>query len=183
MKKHSLILAVLVTLAVPAGASAHKAAGQPTTNPVALAYQLASSHWGEAPCDGKVHIVSAPEPASVLAQLQPNESASAWSTWETPVGPDTEVSPYIYPYTNCVVTLNDAMWINWLLDDDNFLELCDLMTHELGHLWGHGDEGQTNLESIEYSIVSHASANYWSVPQCQGKVLWYGGRRIQVPEV
>jgi hypothetical protein len=38
-------------------------------------------------------------------------------------------------------------------DDGNFQWLCDVVTHELGHLFGHADEGQADLRSVEYPLL------------------------------
>jgi hypothetical protein len=141
MKRIALILAVLVSLALPAAASAHKH----LPNPLTLAEQRASAYWGETPCEGSVNVrfgeptQSDQEAWEKLSgrPLSP-ETAQAWSSWESPAGPDSK-TPEPATYTNCVITFNSVVWepsagpgqMEWA-----FEELCTTMTHEYGNLLG-----------------------------------------------
>ena len=101
----------------------------------------------------------------------------AWTGFATPDGPnDIEVSPSLY--TECVITLNGRLWRGRRIDDGEFHWLCDTMTHELGHLFGHADEGQSNPRSIQYPLLEPGSPNFDSVAECQHVVLWYGDERF-----
>jgi hypothetical protein len=171
---------VLVSLVLPASALAHKRPTQhPTTDPTTLALRLGEEYWGSTPCEGNV-TVTASHTVPTTLEIGPWDKAltegttavvAAWTSFDTPIGPnDYSASPATF--TNCVITINSTAWPNWLEDDTNFQEYCALVSHEIGHLFGHPDAGQTNPESIEYPVIGFTNVN--SVPQCQHVNLWYG---------
>jgi hypothetical protein len=180
-------LAILVTTLLLAPAEAAASSNHihhPTTNPVALALRLGERYWGSVPCHGNLHVTSSeqlpPEVSDPVINAELREGTTllfAWTSFDTPAGPNRiELSPSVY--IDCVVTLNAALWRGWRIDDGEWHWLCDVMTHELGHLFGHDDEGQTNPKSIEYPLVEPGSPNYNSVPECRRVVLWYGNERF-----
>ena len=189
MKRVLPIAIAVLLLALPAYASAHKvhkSAQHPTSNPTALAVAAAENYWGRQPCGGhlvlKATAILPPEISETPSDLAASElgSISAWAEWETPVGPnDIEEPPSTY--TRCTITLDSEVWPNWQGMDDNYQEYCDVMTREVGHLFGHGDES-TDMASIEYPLIG--SENFDSVPQCRSFVLYYGREvfRSEAPE-
>jgi hypothetical protein len=180
------VLAVVVgLLAIPVQAqTVARHLSHTSTNPVHLALALAERYWRERPCQGAVTVTASEQlPAAVTGpnisrQLQQGAVLLlAWTSFETPAGPNAiELSPSTY--TDCKITLNAELWRNWRIDDGEFHWLCDLMTHEVGHLFGHPDEGQTDRRSIEYPVLEPGSPNFDAVPQCGHVVLWYGRERF-----
>ena len=83
----------------------------------------------------------------------------------------------------CTITINASLWPSWHQDDENFQWFCDAMTHEVGHLFGHLDSGQTNPASITYPFLDRTSPNFNSVPECRGVTLQYGSEEIRDEEV
>ena len=61
----------------------------------------------------------------------------------------------------CTITINASLWGSWHQDDESFQWFCDAMTHEVGHLFGHLDSGQTN------PVVDHLSVPQFREPQLQ----------------
>jgi len=80
---------------------------------------------------------------------------------------------------NCTITINASLWGSWLVDDESFQWFCDAMTHEVGHLFGHLDGGQTNAASITYPFLDEASPNFNSVGECRAVTLDYGSEQIR----
>jgi hypothetical protein len=169
---------LLVALVLPAAAGGHAPHGRLaehlTTNPVALAVQLAERYWQATPCHGDMTVTgSATIPGYIDAgPAQGAGPALAWAgftatDWTNPA-----------TYTRCRVFFNLGFWRDWRTEDGNFQWFCDTMTHELGHLFGHRDDGQTDPSTITYPLLGPDTANYNSVPQCQRVVLWYAGQRI-----
>ncbi len=153
-------------------AAAHRPTRRPTTDPVALALQLAERYWRATPACGTPSIVTRPH------QL-PN------SDYETVTGPEpaNSVVEMWTEVQRCTITINASVWGSWHEDDESFQWFCDSMTHELGHLFGQLDGGQTNASSITYPFLSATSPNFNSVPECRNVTLRYGQQEIRNEEV
>jgi hypothetical protein len=170
-----LLLAVILTTTLLLPASATARGGQsraPTTNPVALSLKLAERHWHGAPACGTPTIVTSAHqlPSSNYeAVTSPEPANSVVEMW-------TEVQ-------KCTITINTSLWPGWRQDDEYFQWFCDAMTHEVGHLFGHLDSGQTNPSSITYPFLSSTSPNFNSVSECKNVALQYGSRVIRNEEV
>jgi hypothetical protein len=169
-----LLLPVILatTLLLPASAGAHDGRYRPTTNPVALSLKLAEQYWHGVPACGAPTIVTSPH------QL-PNsdyESVTSAEPTDSVVEMWTEVQ-------NCTITINASIWGSWHQDDESFQWFCDAMTHEVGHLFGHPDSGQTNPSSITYPFVNAMSPNFSSVPECRSVTLQYGPEEIRNEEI
>jgi hypothetical protein len=140
----------------------------PTTNPVALSLKLAERYWHGVPSCGVPHIAISPHqlPNSVYeATTSPEPDGSVVEMW-------TELQ-------NCTITINASVWTSWHEDDEYFQWFCDSMTHEVGHLFGHLDAGETNPASITYPFLDGTSPNFNSVPQCRNVMLRYGSEQIR----
>jgi hypothetical protein len=169
-----LLLPVILatTLLLPATAAAHKPAGHPSTNPVALSLKLAEQYWHGVPACGTPTIVTS-------AHQLPN---AEYETVTSPEPADSVVEMWT-EVQNCTITINASLWPNWHEDDESFQWFCDAMTHEVGHLFGHLDSGQTDPASITYPFLDGTSPNFNSVPQCRNVVLQYGSEKIRNEEV
>jgi hypothetical protein len=169
-----LLLPVILatTLLLPATAGAHKPIGHPTTNPVELSVKLAERYWHGVPACGTPKIVFS-------AHQLPN---SEYETVTSPEPKDSVVEMWT-EVQKCTITINASLWRSWHLDDENFQWFCDAMTHEVGHLFGHLDSGQTNPASITYPFLDSTSPNFNSVPQCRAVTLQYGAEEIRDEEV
>jgi hypothetical protein len=171
-----LPLTLSAALLLPAYASAEtstsKAPQRPTTNPVALALALAERYWHGAPACGAPTIRTSP------AQL----ASSAYESTTSPE-PKSSVVEMWTETQRCTITINASLWPGWHQDDEFFQWFCDAMTHEVGHLFGHPDSGQTNPASITYPFLTSASPNFNSVPECQAVTLQYGSEQIRDEEV
>jgi hypothetical protein len=168
-----LLLPVILatTLLLPATAEAHKPIGRPTTNPVGLSLKLAERYWhGVPPCGAPTILTS--------AHQLPN---SNYETVTSPEPKDSVVEMWT-EVQRCTITINASLWPSWHLDDENFQWFCDAMTHEVGHLFGHLDSGQTNPASITYPFLDSRSPNFNSVPECRGVTLQYGSEEIRDEE-
>jgi len=153
-------------------ARAHVSTRRAFTNPVALALKLAERYWHGAPVCGTPAIATSPAQlptAAYESTTSPEPTDSVVEMW-------TEVEP-------CRITINAALWRSWLEDDESFQWFCDAMTHEVGHLFGHPDGGQTNPSSITYPFLSETSPNFNSVPECQGVTLHHGLEEIRNQEI
>lgn len=169
-----LLLPVILatTLLLPASAGAHKPARHPTTNPVALSLRLAERYWHGVPACGTPTIV-------MSAHQLPD------SEYETVTSPEPKNS-VVEMWTEvqkCTITINASLWPSWHQDDESFQWFCDAMTHEVGHLFGHLDSGQTNARSITYPFLDATSPNFASVPECHGVTLHYGSQEIRDKQV
>ena len=156
--------------AAAAGAEA-QGPTHPTTNPVALALKLAERYWHGVPTCGTPVIVTSPHqlPNSDYENVTSLEPAdSVVEMW-------TEVQ-------SCTITINASLWGSWHQDDESFQWFCDAMTHEVGHLFGHLDSGQTDPSSIAYPFLDSTSPNFNSVPDCQAVTLRYGSEEIRDEE-
>jgi hypothetical protein len=154
------------------GVKARKAIQRRTTDPVALAVQLAEQYWHGAPACGTPAVLTSPE------QLPDSDYEAVTS----PEPADTVVEMWT-EVQNCTITINASLWPGWRQDDESFQWFCDAMTHEVGHLFGHLDSGQTNPSSIAYPFLDSRSPNFDSVPECRGVMLQYGLERIRDEEV
>jgi hypothetical protein len=164
------------TLFLPASASAitgaRKLAQAPTTNPVALSVQLAERYWHGVPACGAPTI-------AISARQLPN---SGYERVTSPEPADSVVEMWTNVQT-CTITINASLWPGWHQDDEFFQWFCDAVTHEVGHLFGHLDSGQTNPSSITYPFLSSTSPNFNSVPECQSVTLLYGTEQIRNEQV
>ena len=170
-----LLLPVILatTLLLPTSAGAHSGPSHnPTTNPVALSLKLAERYWHGAPACGTPTIVSS-------AHQLPNSNYEPITTPE----PANSVVEMWTEVQKCTITINTSLWPSWHQDDESFQWFCDAMTHEVGHLFGHLDSGQTNPSSITYPFLSSASPNFNSVPECRGVTLQYGTEEIRDEEI
>ncbi len=168
-----LLAAVLATaLLLPSSATAEghhdRHAHGPSTNPVALAVKLAERYWHGTPACGTPVIVTSPHqlPSSAYEAVTNAEPAdSVVEMW-------TEVQ-------KCTITINTSLWGSRRQEDESFQWFCDSMTHEVGHLFGHLDSGQTNPSSITYPFLSGTSPNFNSVPECRSVTVNYGPEEIR----
>jgi hypothetical protein len=151
---------------------AHKAIRRPTTNPVKLAVRLAERYWHGVPACGTPTIVTRPD------QLPDSD----YETVTSPEPADSVVEMWT-EVQDCTITINASVWRSWRQDDESFQWFCDAMTHEVGHLFGHLDSGQTNPASITYPFLSSTSPNFNSVPECENVPLQYGSQEIRNEEV
>jgi hypothetical protein len=168
----ALTLSTALLLPASALAAAPKSPVRPTTNPVALALKLAEQYWHGAPACGTptIRTSSAQLPISAYeSTTSPEPKSSVVEMW-------TETQ-------KCTITINTSLWPGWHQDDEFFQWFCDAMTHEVGHLFGHPDSGQTNPASITYPFLSSSSANFNSVPECQAVTLQYGSEKIRDEEI
>lgn len=172
MARILLPLVLATTLLLPAAAGAHRGSSRaPRTNPVALSLKLAEQYWhGTPPCGTPRIVTSAHElPTSEYERVtSPEPANSVVEMW-------TEVQ-------KCTITINASIWGSWHQDDEFFQWFCDAMTHEVGHLFGHLDGGQTNPASITYPFLSSASPNFNSVAECRNVALQYGSQEIRNEE-
>lgn len=146
--------------------------GQTTTDPVALSLKLAERYWGGTPACGTPTVITSPKqlPDSAYERVtSPEPSGSVVEMW-------TEVQ-------SCTITINAGLWKSWQEEDDSFQWFCDAMTHEVGHLFGHPDGGQTDPSSITYPYLSNRSPNFNSVPDCKSVTLRYGAQMIRDEQI
>jgi len=130
--------------------------------------KLAEEYWHGVPSCGTPHIAISPHQlpnSSYEATTSPEPNGSVVEMW-------TEVQ-------NCTITINASVWPSWHEDDEFFQWFCDSLTHEVGHLFGHLDGGQTNPSSITYPFLDGTSPNFNSVPQCRDVTLQYGSKEIR----
>jgi len=169
-----LLLPVILatTLLISASADAHKSAQRPTTNPVALSLKLAERYWHGVPACGTPTI-------AMSAHQLPN---SEYETVTSPEPKDSVVEMWT-EVQRCTITINASLWGSWHQDDESFQWFCDAMTHEVGHLFGHLDSGQTDPSSITYPFLSSTSPNFNSVPECKNVALQYGSQEIRDEEI
>jgi hypothetical protein len=168
-----LSLALAAALLLPASALAAVPKPQrPSTDPVALALALAERYWHGRPACGTPTILTS-------AHQLPD------SAYESTTSPEP-ASAVVEMWTEtqkCTITINTSLWPGWHEDDEFFQWFCDAMTHEVGHLFGHADGGQTDPASITYPFLSSTSANFDSVPECRAVTLQYGAQQIRGEEV
>jgi hypothetical protein len=182
MARFLLPVALAAALLVPASAEARSSrtpashasstTHHETTNPVALSLKLAEQYWHGVPACGTPTIVTNPEQlpnANYETVTSPEPANSVVEMW-------TEVQ-------KCTITINASLWPNWREDDESFQWFCDAMTHEVGHLFGHTDSGQTDPTLITYPFLNGTSPNFNSVPECKNVPLQYGSREIRNEEI
>jgi len=165
MWRTSVVLAV-VALASPTTASAHHTkhhSRRPATNPITVAVERAEQYWGHKPCGGEVTVTT-----EAFSAQERAEELSAYVSFQTPSGLD-DLAADPASYSQCVVHLSRAEFPSWEEDDEDFPELCQLMTHELGHFEGYSDVG-----AVEGTIQSRNLNDVPIVPQCRKSKLWYG---------
>jgi hypothetical protein len=168
MARLLLPVILVTTLLLPASAAAHRPIGGPTTNPVVLSLKLAERYWHGVPACGTPTIVMSAHQLSnsdYERVTSPEPKNSVVEMW-------TEVQ-------KCTITINTSLWPSWHQDDESFQWFCDAMTHEVGHLFGNLDSGQTNPSSITYPFLDGTSPNFDSVPECQAVTLQYGSEEIR----
>jgi hypothetical protein len=162
------VLAAAHRQADATAAGARGRATHPATNPIALSLKLAERFWHGVPSCGQPHIAISPHQlpnAAYEATTNPEPNGSVVEMW-------TEVQ-------DCTITINASVWASWHEDDEYFQWFCDSMTHEVGHLFGHLDAGQTDPSSITYPFLDGTSPNFNSVPQCRDVTLRYGSEEIR----
>jgi hypothetical protein len=167
----TLSAALLLPAYASAATSTSKAPQRPTTNPVALALTLAERYWHGTPACGTpaIRTSSAQLPSSAYeSTTSPEPKSSVVEMW-------TETQ-------KCTITINTSLWPSWHQDDEFFQWFCDAMTHEVGHLFGHPDSGQTNPASITYPFLDGVSPNFNSVSECKNVALQYGSQEIRNEE-
>lgn len=167
-----IVLAATLILSASATAEAHKSIQHPATNPVALSLTLAERYWHGVPACGTPAIVTSPD------QLP----TSDYETVTSPEPADSVVEMWT-EVQKCTITINASLWPSWQRDDESFQWFCDAMTHEVGHLFGHLDSGQTNPSSIAYPFLDATSPNFNSVPECRDVTLRYGPETIRNEEM
>jgi hypothetical protein len=166
-----VILATMLLL--PASARAHSAPSRvPTTNPVALSLKLAERYWHGVPACGT------PTIAASAGQLP----SSNYETVTSPEPANSVVEMWT-EVQKCTITINASLWPSWHQDDEYFQWFCDAMTHEVGHLFGHLDSGQTNPASITYPFLDGTSPNFNSVPECKNVSLQYDSQELRNEEI
>jgi hypothetical protein len=172
MARLLLPIVLATTLLLPASATAQSSSRVPTTNPVVLSLKLAEQYWHGVPACGTPTIVT-------RAHQLPNSNYEAVTSPE-PVNSVVEMWTEVQ---KCTITINASLWSSWHQDDESFQWFCDAMTHEVGHLFGHLDSGQTNPASITYPFLSSTSPNFSSVPECENVALQYGSQKIRDGEI
>jgi hypothetical protein len=187
MARFLIAVTLATALVIPASAAAHgahsgathrqgAAAATPaqgqvrgaSTDPVALALTLAERYWHGAPACGTPTILTSPH------QL----ANSDYETVTSPEPKNTVVEMWT-EVQDCTITINSSLWGSWYEDDESFQWFCDSMTHEMGHLFGHPDSGQTDPSLITYPFLSGTSPNFNSVPECRNVTLRYGSEAIR----
>jgi hypothetical protein len=139
---------------------------------VALSLTLAEQYWHGAPACGTPRIV-----------ISPHELPSSEYEPVSSPEPKNVVFEMWTEQQNCTITINASVWPGWRQDDELFQWFCDAMTHEVGHLFGHLDGGQTNAASITYPFLDATSPNFNSVPECRAVTLQYGPEEIRNEEI
>jgi hypothetical protein len=129
---HKLSLLAAGTIAaltlVPSAAAAKSRA----VSPIARATSIAERYWGAVPCDGKITILVAQRSPHVLGR-----DADAWVTFSSSLGANNVAAP-ASTYANCAVALGRWRWPTAATMVPDWDMLCMTMTHEFGHLLGHG---------------------------------------------
>lgn len=134
----------------PPRAAKHQV-GRVVIRPATVAIERAETYWQAKPCGG--HIAVEDNPLEVVeVNYRP---VSMWTTWQTPQGEDSFTANPA-SYSECVVHIDPLVWPQMPLDAElRWHEYCQMMTHELGHLEGHSDEGAA-YGTIEYPEPSTA---------------------------
>jgi len=142
----------LVLLAVAFSPSvAAEAAARPL--PITIAMQRAEQYWGAVPCAGRVQVVySSPLP----------EGEIAMSEWDTPLGHDLTFTEGAA--ANCVIHLLRGYWNPHVEAAVSWTEFCQTITHEIGHLLGHGYASDSR--SVMYRVLTERN-----VPASCGRSL------------
>ncbi len=173
MRTRLLILA-LAALAVSAPAAdahkachhahahrCHRAKPKPKVWPNRVPEALADAErfWGGQPPCGAVTVDEKPLPPGPVnggpeAERKIANGEDFVLAWVAEGGP-------------CAINLNpESLWGVTQIQDEDWHWFCDTMTHELGHLFGHADEGQTDRSLITYPLVEPDAPNYNAVPEC-----------------
>jgi hypothetical protein len=152
------ILALICALAMCAPAQAEVV--QRKLEPQALAESVAFSYWGQEACGGHDPIVYTAAVPSVPLEANAGPANAAVEDGEQVIQ-----AWAAYGDPTCTIHLNPAIWDEGM-EYASFQYFCDVITHEIGHFFGHLDEGQTNEASIQYPTIDPASPNFDSVPGC-----------------
>ena len=116
-------LCITITCAVFALIAPTAAASQP----LSIAMHRAEVYWHAVPCAGTVRVV--------YSALLP-EGEVAMSEWDAPGGHDVTFTEGTA--TNCAIHLLRGYWTRHIEEIVSWTELCQTVTHEVGHLLGHG---------------------------------------------
>jgi hypothetical protein len=114
----ALLLALALTTPTVARAADSPAARWPATgSTVRTALAMGADHWGMTPCGGRVAF-------SWTAAL--GAETNAQSYWAN----DTD--PYLQPSSNTDCAIALSLGTDW-----DWVKLCSVVIHEVGHLTGH----------------------------------------------
>jgi hypothetical protein len=120
------------------------------TNPIQLALDRAYTFWGNKPC---------PTITATGAEA-PDPSYGMWVTFLA--------TPEQHPAV-CPIYINRTLWPTWEADDQNFVNFCKEMVHEVGHFEGFPDEG------AQPGTVQYVDSELAHIPICEQRTRLYLG--------